>query len=120
MKRLALPVLALVVAAGALSQTSPAFSDRAPSSEPLDYREDVTLDQYLFALQQISPAARDGTQAYVDAYAKRCGRALSVVSLRRMVAEGQGDPLLMGMIRAAHLRDDATLRRLTASVTCRR
>jgi hypothetical protein len=34
------------------------------------------------------------------------------------VAEGAGDPVLMGMMRAAALRDPATLQRLSESVSC--
>lgn len=83
-------------------------------------REDIRLDDYLSVLEQIAPAARQGAQAYLDAFLRRCGRALSVIELRRAIAEQDGDPLLMQMIRASYLQDTAALSRLSGQVSCRR
>lgn len=86
------------------------------ASAPLS--DDISLDAYLDALAQISPAAREGASAYVDAYQRRCGRSLRAIELRKAVAEGAGDPVLMAMMRAAALRDSASQQRLSASIKC--
>lgn len=91
---------------------------RAQSEIPVQLKDDVALDTYLDALAQISPAAREGASAYLEVYRRRCGRSLRTMDLRQAVAEGAGDPVLMGMMRAASLRDTATLQRLAASVSC--
>lgn len=95
-----------------------AAASRAQSETPVQFKDDVPLEIYLDALAQISPAAREGASAYLEAYRRRCGRSLGTMDLRQAVAEGGGDPVLMGMMRAAALRDTATLQRLSASVSC--
>lgn len=87
---------------------------------PVISADDVPLDTYLFALGQISPAAREGAEAYMEAFRARCGRAMHTVELRRAVAEGSGNPTLMAMMRAAHTRDAATLKQLSGAVACPR
>jgi hypothetical protein len=83
-------------------------------------RDDVSMDVYLAALAQVSPAARDGAEAYMTAFAARCGRPMKAIELRRAVAEGTGNPTLMAMIRASHQRDTAALRQLSGSIACPR
>lgn len=78
---------------------------KAQAQAPAELKDDLPLEIYLDALAQISPAARDGASAYLDAFRRRCGRNLNTVELRRAVAEGGGDPVLMAMMRAAALRD---------------
>jgi hypothetical protein len=78
----------------------------------------LQMDEYLFVLQQIAPAARDGAEAYLQAFARRCGRPLDVAELRRLVADGDGDPVLMQMMRAAQTRDHELTARLGASIRC--
>ncbi len=97
-----------------------AGSALAQGEPPVEWNDDVPLEAYLDALGQISPAARDAAVAYLDGHQRRCGRSLTALELRRAVAEGDGDPVLMAMIRAAQQRDAATLRRLSASVSCAR
>lgn len=80
--------------------------------------DDVPLDAYLDALAQISPAAREGASAYLDAFRRHCGRPLKTVELRQAIADGAGDPVLMAMMRAAFQRDPATLQHLSDSVSC--
>ena len=63
---------------------------------------DLPIESYLSLLTQVAPAARDGAEAYMAAFRKRCGRALQTVELRRAFAEGSGDPTLMAMVRATH------------------
>ena len=97
-----------------------AAASRAQSETPVQLKDDVPLEIYLDALAQISPAAREGASAYLEAYRRRCGRSLRTMDLRQAVAEGAGDPVLMGMMRAAALRDTAMLQRLSASMSCMR
>jgi hypothetical protein len=113
MLRTCVPLLAAVTF-GASAQTSPAFPDEAAAR--LD--GEVPLDEYLSALQQISPVARDAIDDYLAAYARRCGRPLPTGELRRRVSEGNGDPQLMAMIRATQQRDEEALRRLRATLDC--
>jgi gamma-glutamyl:cysteine ligase YbdK (ATP-grasp superfamily) len=98
------------------AQTSPARG----SAATLDLSgEDIPLGDYLGLLEQIAPAARQGAQAYLDAVQRRCGRTLTAAELRRAIAEQDGDPLLMQMIRASYLQDTAALSRLSGQVPCR-
>ena len=82
------------------------------------YRDDVPLDAYLDMLSRIAPAARDGAEAYLQAFKARCGRDLTPVELRRAVADGPGDPVLLGMIRASARQDTVMLRGLAEHVRC--
>ncbi len=84
----------------------------------LDLQDDVPSDTYLALLSQVAPPARDGAEAYMAAFRSRCGRALRTVELRRAFAQGDGDPVLMSMIRASHERDTAALQRLGSSIAC--
>ena len=79
---------------------------------------DVPIESYLSLLAQVAPAAREGAQAYMAGFRGRCGRTLQTVELRRALAQGDGDPVLMRMLRAAHERDQAALQRLGASISC--
>ena len=65
-------------------------------------------------------AAEEGARHYLLAFQHRCGRALATADLRRAMSDGDGDPVLMAMIRASHLRDAAALTRLGPSVACDR
>ncbi|MBX7132698.1 MAG: hypothetical protein K1X67_08495 [Fimbriimonadaceae bacterium] len=84
------------------------------------YSDDVPLEEYLRALGAIAPAARDGAEAYLRAYRANCGREMKSGQLRRAVADGSGDPVLMGMVRAKHYKDEADLRSLSKQVGCGR
>ncbi len=81
---------------------------------------DLPIESYLSLLSQVAPAARDGAEAYMAAFRKRCGRALQTVELRRAFAEGSGDPTLMAMVRATHQKDPAAVQRLGATMACPR
>jgi hypothetical protein len=81
---------------------------------------DMPIESYLALLSQVAPAARDGAEAYMAAFRKRCGRALQTVELRRAFAEGSGDPTLMAMVRATHQKDTAAVQRLGAAIACPR
>lgn len=96
--------------ATALAQNAPPLKDTL--------QDDVLLDVYLDALTQISPAAREGTDAYLQAFKRRCGRSLKTIELRIAIADGSGDPVLMGMMRAAFQRDTAALQHLADTISC--
>ena len=110
----ALALAACLVANGLGAQTA--------SGVTATSADDVSLDDYLGLLAQISPAARDGAQGYLQAFQRRCGRALTTQELRRAVSDGDGDPVLMGMIRANHpsqqAQRDVTLQQLAQRIRC--
>ena len=54
----------------------------------------------------------------MTAFEKKCGRPLRTIELRAAVAEGNGDPILMAMIRASHYKDLSVLESLATSVPC--
>lgn len=113
-------LLGYELAAGtALAQTSPAFGplSAAPSS---DAPGDMPIADYLGLLKQIAPAAESGARTYLAAMQLRCGRALTTAELRQAVSEGEGNPALMGLIRAAHQKDTVARDRLVAQLPCPR
>lgn len=89
----------------------------ASAGAPLT-RDDVPLEDYLRVLERITPAARAAAHAYLNAVQAKCGRPMRALELRRRVAEGTGEPVLMAMIRAAHDQDTDALRRLSVRVPC--
>jgi hypothetical protein len=122
-RRSSLPIIvAVLLGLGVVgSQAQPRAEVRAADARPGDARpaDDIPLDDYLALLSQISPAARDGAQAYLQAFQQRCGRSLTTAQLRRAVSEGDGDPVLMGMIRASQLQDGAAIQRLAQRIACK-
>ncbi|MCU7370047.1 hypothetical protein PEC18_03980 [Paucibacter sp. O1-1] len=82
--------------------------------------DDIPLADYLGLLQQIAPAAAEGARTYLAASRLRCGRDLNTAELRRAMAHEGGDPVLMGLIRAAHLNDRAVRQQLVTQVQCLR
>ena len=103
----------------ALAQTSPAFGplSAAPGQ---DTSGDMPLADYLGLLKQIAPAVENGARTYLGALQLRCGRILTTAELRQAVSEGEGNPALMGLIRAAHQKDSAARDRLVAQLPCPR
>jgi hypothetical protein len=83
-----------------------------------EYKDDVSREDYLHALEQIMPAARDAADAYAIAFQQNCGRPITTVELRKAVADGDGDPVLMAMVRAVHYKDDLAMKGLRGSVSC--
>ena len=92
----------------------------APAAAPPFVADDIPMADYLGLLAQIAPAAEEGARAYLQAYQQRCGRQLATADLRRAMSDGDGDPMLMAMIRASHLRDSATLAQLGQRIACER
>ena len=92
----------------------------AAGAAPPSVADDIPMADYLGLLAQIAPAAEEGARAYLQAYQQRCGRQLATADLRRAMSDGDGDPMLMAMIRASHLRDSATLAQLGQRIACER
>ena len=115
--RLASTVLALLVLAA--SGAGPASAQTSPAQPNPSAASDMPMDDYLALLARIAPAAHDGASAYRQAWQQRCGRLLTTAELRVAMAVGDGDPVLMGMIRASHVRDSASLASLAARVDCK-
>ena len=117
--RNALTVAALALATGLMANGS---SAQTASGVTPTAAEDVPMADYLGLLAQISPAAREGAQGYLQAFQWRCRRSLTTQELRRAVSDGDGDPVLMGMIRANHpsqqAQRDVTLQQLAQRIRC--
>jgi hypothetical protein len=107
---------ALVTVLVAAAAGSAVFA--APESPAALATDEMPMIDYLALLERIAPSAQEGAMAYLEAFRRRCGRNLQTVELRRAMAEGSGDPLLMAMIRASHLRDAPGLKRLGTQVAC--
>lgn len=100
-----LPLMLALAAALTLIAHSSVQAQTSPARGSLQSTNDMPLADYLGLLQQIAPAAEEGTKTYLAAFHQRCGRTLSTVELRRAMTQGEGDPVLMGLIRASHLKD---------------
>lgn len=96
-------------------QTSPAC---CPPATPEAPTEEMPLEHYLALLQAIAPAAEAGARAYLAAYQQRCSRPMRTSELRRAISQGDGDPVLLGLIRASHLRDAASAAHWARQVRC--
>ena len=117
---LAALLLGHVLAAGiSLAQSTPAFGPLSATPSQ-DASGDMPLADYLGLLKQIAPAAESGARTYLGALQLRCVRTLTMAELRQAVAEGEGNPALMGLIRAAHQKDTAARDRLVAQLPCPR
>lgn len=112
--------LARLASLAALTAFATPLPAPAETSSGPSITGDVPMADYLALLQQISPAGHQGAQAYLQAHERRCRRSLSSRELRHAMAEGDGDPLLMAMIRASHLQDGPGLTRLSEQVSCTR
>lgn len=92
----------------------------AKSEAAAPLKDDIPLAAYLDGLERIAPAAREAANVYLDAFRRRCGRPLKTVELRRAIADGAGDPVLMAMMLAAFQHDTPKLRRLSDTLSCAR
>ena len=89
-----------------------------PVTQGVQPAEHVPLADYLALLRQIAPAAEAGARDYLAAFARHCGRPLTAAELRRAMADGDGDPALMALIRANHLGDTAGREQLAGQIRC--
>ena len=102
--------------AGAALPSPPGSPPAAQGTQLSD--NNMPLADYLALLRQIAPAAEAGARDYLSAFERRCGRALTPAELRRAMADGAGDPALMGLIRANHLGDTAGREQLAGQIRC--
>lgn len=103
----------------ALGQTSPAQGPLPTASVPTA-QNDREMADYLALLQRIAPASEAGARTYVAAVRLRCGQALDAAGLRRVMAREGGDPVLMGLIRAAATQDRTAREQALAQIVCAR
>ena len=96
----------------------PALQVSAPMMQGIQPSDNAPLADYLALLKQIAPAAEAGARDYLAAFARRCGRPLTPAELRRAMADGDGDPALMALIRANHLGDTAGREQLAGQIRC--
>ena len=96
----------------------PAPHISTPVTQGVQPSNHVPLADYLALLRQIAPAAEAGARDYLAAFARRCGRPLTPAELRRAMADGDGDPALMALIRANHLGDTAGREQLAGQIRC--
>nr|WP_297383292.1 hypothetical protein [uncultured Roseateles sp.] len=108
--------LGVFLALVAASHAAPPSPLPPAASQP---GNEMPMADYLGLLAQIAPAAREGAEAYLQAFQQRCGRPLTAAELRRAMSEGDGDPVLMGMIRASQLRDPKVAADLGQRLNCR-
>lgn len=111
----------ITVALAIASATLPAWGQTSPARGPLpksDAHAEMPLDDYLGLLQRIAPAAEAGARAYLAAFQRRCGRPMRTSELRSALSQGDGDPVLLGLIRASHLRDAAGETQWAQQVRC--
>lgn len=80
----------------------------------------LSMDAFLVGLAQIAPPARIAADHYLQGFATRCGRPLTVLELRHAFSDGNGEPVLMRMVHAAALEDSNMLRSLAATVPCQK
>ena len=89
-----------------------------PVTQGVQPTDNMPLADYLGLLRKIAPAAENGARDYLAAFARRCGRPLTPAELRRAMADGDGDPALMALIRANHLGDTAGREQLAGQIRC--
>lgn len=112
-------VLFLCATGVARGQTSP-VQDPLPTASSPSVQYDREMADYLALLQRIAPASEAGARTYVAAVRLRCGQALDAVALRRVMAREGGDPVLMGLIRAAATQDRTARDQALAQLQCSR
>jgi hypothetical protein len=103
----------------ALGQTSPAQGPLPTASIPAGH-DDREMADYLALLQRIAPASEAGARTYLAAIRLRCGQTLDAAALRRAMARAGGDPVLMGLIRAAATQDRTARDQSVAQIQCPR
>ncbi len=108
--------LALAIAGASTIESAQAQANVAPESQTDS--DDIPIADYLALLGQIAPAAEEGAKTYLATFAQRCGRSMTTGELRRAMSQGDGDPVLMGLIRASHLRDTTARDQFVQRLRC--
>lgn len=112
-------VLVFCATGAARGQTSPAQGPLPTASSPAIH-DDREMADYLALLQRIAPASEAGARTYLAAVKLRCGQTLDAAALRRVMAREGGDPVMMGLIRAAATQDRTARDQSVAQIQCPR
>lgn len=113
-----LVAIAVLAALIALLAFSPAQAQTSPAHGAIPAEGDMPMADFLALLQQIAPSAADGAKVYLGAYRLRCGRTPTTAELRHALAREDGDPVLMGLIRASQQQDLAARNQLVRQIRC--
>ena len=108
----------LIVALLALSATATTSAQTSPARGPIPVAAQMPMEDYLGLLRQIAPAAERGARQYLAAIRLKCSRNLGSDELRIALGQDSGDPQLLELIRASHLRDEAGRDRAMRQIRC--
>ena len=108
----------LIVALLALSATATTSAQTSPARGPIPVAAQMPMEDYLGLLRQIAPAAERGARQYLAAIRLKCSRNLGSDELRIALGQDSGDPQLLELIRASHLRDEAARERAVRQIRC--
>lgn len=113
-----LVVIAVLAALVALGAVATAHAQTSPAQGSIRSGSDMPMADFLGLLQQIAPAAAEGAKVYLGAYRLQCGRMLTTTELRQAIANEGGDPVLMGLIRAAQAQNTEQRAQLVRQIRC--
>lgn len=108
----------LIVAFLALSAAGQTSAQTSPARGPIPVAAQMPMEDYLGLLRQIAPAAETGARQYLAAIRLKCSRNLGSDELRIALGQDSGDPQLLELIRASHLRDEAARERAMRQIRC--
>ena len=112
---LAMPLIVALLALSAGERTN---AQTSPARGPIPVAAQMPMEDYLGLLRQIAPAAETGARQYLAAIRLKCSRNLGSDELRIALGQDSGDPQLLELIRASHLRDDAGRERAMSQIRC--
>lgn len=112
---LAAPLIVALLALSAAGQTS---AQTSPARGAIPVAAQMPMEDYLGLLRQIAPAADTGARQYLAAVRLKCARVLGSGDLRLALSQDSGDPQLLELIRASHLRDAAARERAMRQIRC--
>ncbi|MCL1961829.1 MAG: hypothetical protein FWG56_08690 [Desulfovibrionaceae bacterium] len=107
-----------LAASASLLATVPLQAQTSPAHGPIAADAEMPMADFLALLRQIAPAVEQGAKVYLGAYQLQCGRALGAAELRHALAREGGDPVLLGLIRAAQQQDSAARLHLIPQIQC--
>ena len=108
----------LIVALLALSAGERTNAQTSPARGPIPVAAQMPMEDYLGLLRQIAPAAETGARQYLAAIRLKCSRNLGSDELRIALGQDRGDPQLLELIRASHMRDEAARERAVRQIRC--
>ena len=108
----------LIVALLALSNAAITSAQTSPARGPIPVAAQMPMEDYLGLLRQLAPAAETGARQYLAAVRLKCARALGSGDLRLALSQDSGDPQLLELIRASHLRDEPARERAMRQIRC--